>query len=101
MAAFAGFKDLADYITRRCKQRQISFRELSLATGNTHSYVRAIVNGDFGPSPERLDKISAHFEDPPRIARILAGFELPPAEEDKIISEIKEIAGGLSDKNRK
>lgn len=101
MTSFAGYRDLNDYLTTRCRERGISFNALSEDLGWTHSYIHGIAAGNFAPSAKRCDKIASHLEDNPRIVRILAGLELPPTDDDLIITEIKEIAASLKPTGRR
>ena len=101
MAAFAGFRDLDDYLSTRCRERDLSFNSLSETLGWNHSYIHGIANGLFLPSAARCDAIATHFGDNPRIVRILAGIELPPTEGDPLTTEIKEFAASLSPRARR
>lgn len=96
MPAYAGFESLGDYLTRRCADRRLSYNELSDQLGFTHTYIASIASAAFSPSRARADAIARFFGDPPRLVRILAGLELPPTEEDEIVSAIREVAAGLT-----
>lgn len=96
MSSFAGFRNLEDYIETRCREKKISMRQAGEALGRGHAYLSAIAKGRYTPSPAAADEVAEFFGDNPRIVRILAGLELPPTDEDKIVFEIREIAASLS-----
>jgi len=101
VAKFAGFESLGDYLEQRCRERGVSFQALSEEIKSGHGYIHAIATGRFSPAPKRLDAIADFFGDNRRILRILVGIELPPTENDKILTEVQEVAVGLSLKNRR
>lgn len=72
------FRSTNEYLTRRCAERHLSFRALSLKLGFGHAYIAALAKGAFVPSRERADKIARFFHDDPRVLRVLTGLELPP-----------------------
>lgn len=100
MPAFAGFKDLGDYLEKRCKDRDLSFEALSTELKFNHSYIHGIATGRFEPSKKRADAIAAYFGDSPKTVRIIAGIELPPTGDDKFFTEIKESLAVLPDKGK-
>jgi len=101
MTSYAGFKDMGDYLTTRCRERDLSFQALSEAIGATHAYIHSITTGQFGVSPKRADAIADFFGDSRKVVRILAGIETPAADEDKDISAIKELAATLTLRSRR
>lgn len=101
MPAYAGFASLEDYLIKRCREHGISFRELSESIGATYSYVQGVAAGSFAPSLKRLDAIAAYFGDAPRLPRILAGLETLPLDEDRDVTEIKDIIANLPARGRR
>lgn len=102
MTAFAGFRDLNDYLSTRCREHNLSFNALSAdELGWNHSYIHGIATGLFLPSAARCDIIANYFGDNPRIVRVLAGIELPPTDGDPIIVELKEFAASLTTGQRR
>jgi cyanate lyase len=101
MTSYAGFKDMGDYLTTRCRERDLSFQALSEAIGATHAYIHSITTGQFGVSPKRADAIADFFGDSRKVIRILAGIETPSVEEDKDLSGLKEIAATLTLRSRR
>jgi hypothetical protein len=42
---------MGDYLTTRCRERDLSFQALSEAIGATHAYIHSITTGQFGSRP--------------------------------------------------
>lgn len=101
MPSFAGFKDLNDYLTKRCREKGLAFHGLSEELGFSHSYIHGIAHDNFEPSKKRIDKIAKFFDDNPKVVRIIAGLELPPTDEDKEVVELKELIGALPTAGKK
>jgi len=98
---YAGFKSLADYLTRRSKDKDISLAALSEALGFTHSYIHGLTSESFTPSRTRADQIAKYFGDDPRTIRVLAGLESPPRDSSPLLDELTEIMAALSAAKRK
>lgn len=100
MPAYAGFADLADYLTQRCQRDGVNHSQLSQAIGAQPNYIHLIIQGKFSPSRPRADKIAKHFGDEPHLVRVLAGLESPPPAADKNIREIADLAAALDKPGR-
>ena len=101
MPAYAGFRDLLDYIEQRCAREGISRSALAENLGWPRNYMTALFRRVHKPTRPRADKLARDFGDEPRLVRILAGLEAPPSIiEDKRVAEIVDLVMPLSDAKR-
>jgi cyanate lyase len=80
MPPYDGYADVADYITRRAKERGIPHRHLDARLGKSSNYIYRIVSGQMLPSPDMAAAIAAELGDDHQTIRILMGLETPPAD---------------------
>ena len=100
MPTYGSFENLADYLTQRCRQNGQSYNSLSEAIGKSHGYIHGVATGGFAPSRKTADVIAKHFDDPPRLVRILADLELPAPGMDKELDELTDIAASFKKKEK-
>ncbi len=102
MTAYAGFRDLQDYLDKRLARDEITQNALSEALKLRRNYIHGIYHGHFKPSIRRCDQISRHFGDDPHILRILVGHESPPPDlSDRQMREIYDLAASLPAERRR
>ena len=102
MPAYAGFKNLRDYLERRFAQNETNQNAFSNAMGWRRNYINGVMHGQFSPSLKRCDQIADFFSDDPHLVRVLAGLEsLPPDTSDRLLREIYDIAKSLDNAKRK
>ncbi len=80
MPAYDRYSDVADYLMRRLKDLGTNAYQLSLRLGKSRGYIHQIVHRTITPSRKMCALISQELGDDPRVLRILAGYETPPAE---------------------
>jgi len=68
------FKNLKDYLMARMRVAGHSTLSLSEALGFSSSYISGIMNGQFKPSIDRLQKIAQYFNDDEQLILTLAGY---------------------------
>lgn len=101
MPTYAGFRDLLDYLERRCAREGLSHSALAENLGWPRNYMTALFARKHKPSRARADKIAKYFGDEPRLVRILCGLEAAPSvPEDKQVAEIVDLVMPLSDAKR-
>jgi len=101
MTAFAGFRDLSDYLESRMRVDNLSERALTDALGKGHTYIHMIKKGKFKPSKEACDEIADFFNDDHQLVRVLAGLEDPPKEDDQDMAAIRTVYQALPKGGRK
>lgn len=101
MAAFAGYRNLPDYIETNCRRRELSERSLAEALDRSHSWLNAIKKGRYKLSPKAADELAAFFGDNPKIVRVLADIDPIPEQDPPIVISIKEIAASLPRQGQK
>lgn len=116
MPAYAGFKDLRDYIDKRCAARQMSLNEIATDLKWPRAYIYSIYYNDsrpvdkrdsksyrgHRPSRPRADALARYFGDPPRLVRVLSGLEAAPSLiEERDVAEIVDMVTPLSSHQRR
>ncbi len=102
MPAYAGFKNLRDYLDQRLARHKTNQNAMSEAMGWRRNYLNSIYHGLFEPSRKRCDQISKYFGDDPHILRILVGHESPPVDlSNRQVREIYDLAHSLTPAQRR
>ncbi len=101
MAAYAGFKNLVNYIDERCARDGITRSALAEKLKWPRNYMHGIYHGKFRPSRLRADKLARFFGDETRLVRILVELEAPPSDvKDRLTAEVVDLFSALPDERR-
>lgn len=101
MSAFAGFADLADYITRRCDRDRTNPSAVSVRLGWARVYLGNAAAGVFQMSRGRCAELAQAFGDEPTLVLTLAGHVDLPPERDRWLDEVRVLAAAVPKPKRR